>query len=119
MPSTKGHEERLSSSPNAYADTTPYAASIQISARPVSRRGSSPAPIPTQAEHIIWNGSHGPTPPVSRADANSDVQPSTKPKPGPNTRPARISTKNTSSTPPVPGDRPRSTAFTADSTPST
>ena len=51
--------------------------------------------MPTQAAHIIWNGSHGPTPAVSRAEANSDVTPSTKPKPAPNTRPARISRKKT------------------------
>src|SRR3954449_9832414 len=119
MPSTNGHDERLSSSPNAYAATTPYAASIRISARPVTRRGRRPAPIPTQAEQSIWYGSHGPTPPVRSADANSDVQPSTNPKPGPKTRPPRISRKNTSSTPPVPGESPRSTAFTADRTPST
>ena len=38
--------------------------------------------MPTQAEASIWNGSHGPTPAVSSAEANSEVQPSTKPKPG-------------------------------------
>src|SRR4051812_40064452 len=105
--------------PKAYADTTPYAASMVISARPVNLRGSSPAPIPTQAETSIWYGSHGPTPPVSRADANSEVQPRTNPNPGPNTRPARIRTKKTSSTPAVPGESPRSTALIAESTPST
>ena len=36
---------------------------------------------------------------MSRAEANSEVQPSTNPNAGPNTRPARISRKNTSSTP--------------------
>jgi hypothetical protein len=54
IPSTNGHDERFSSSPKAYADTTPYAASIAISARPVTRRGSRPAPIPTHAETSIW-----------------------------------------------------------------
>ena len=53
----------------------------------MNRRGSRPAPIPTQAATSIWKGSHGPTPAVISADANSDVQPSTKPNPGPNTRP--------------------------------
>ena len=42
---------------------------------PVTRRGSSPAPIPTQAEASIWKGSHGPTPAVISAEANSEVQP--------------------------------------------
>src|SRR6478672_2139058 len=119
MPSTNGHDERLSSRPKAYAVTTPYAASIMISARPVNRRGSSPAPIPTHAEQSIWYGSQGPTPPVRSAEANNDVQPSTKPKPGPKTRPARISRKNTSSTPATPAEIPRSSALTALSTPST
>ena len=40
--------------PKAYAATTPYTTSIAISARPVTRRGSSPAPMPTQAETSIW-----------------------------------------------------------------
>ncbi len=61
----------------------PYAASSTISARPVKRLGSSPAPIPTHADTIIWKGSHGPTPAVSRADAKSEVQPRTNPNPGP------------------------------------
>jgi hypothetical protein len=117
MPSANGQPERFINRPKAYADATPYAASITISLRPVTRRGSSPASIPTQAETSIWYGSHGPTPAVTSADANSDVQPSAKPKPGPNTRPPRISRKNTSSTPAVPADRPRSTALQALSTP--
>ncbi len=75
--------------------------------------------MPTQAETSIWNGSHGPTPAVNRAEANSEVTPSTKPNPGPKTRPASTSRKNTSSTPPVPADKPRRIAITALSTPST
>ena len=75
--------------------------------------------MPTHADTSIWYGSHGPTPAVISAEANNDVQPSTKPNPGPNTRPARISRKNTSSTPAVPAERPRSSALTALSTPST
>ena len=35
--------------------------------------------MPTQAETSIWKGSHGPTPAVSNAEANRDVQPSAKP----------------------------------------
>ena len=92
---------------------------MAISARPVTRRGSRPAPIPTQAETSIWNGSHGPTPAVISAEANSDVTPSTNPNPGPKTRPARISRKKTSSMPPVPAEMPRRMAITALSTPST
>ena len=36
----------------------------------------------------IWNGSHGPPPPVSAAEANMATLPSTNPNPGPITRPA-------------------------------
>ena len=62
--------------------------------------------MPTQAEASIWKGSHGPTPAVSSAEANSEVQPRTNPKPGPKTRPPRISRKNTSSMPAMPGGQP-------------
>ena len=31
----------------------------------------------------IWNGSHGPMPPVRSAEAKRVVEPSTNPKPGP------------------------------------
>ena len=95
MPSTNGQPDRFISSPKAYAATMPYAdehRDLRATGRPAA--AASPAPIPTHADTSIWNGSHGPTPAVSRAEANSDVQPSTKPKPGPNTRPARISRKN-------------------------
>ena len=81
-------------------------------------RGSSPASRPTKAQPNIWYGIHGPTPPVISAEANSEVQPSVNPKPGPNTRPARTSTKNTVSMPAVPAPSGRRPAFTADSTPS-
>ena len=37
-----------------YAANTPYPTSTTISDRPASRRGSSPAPRPTQAEQSIW-----------------------------------------------------------------
>ena len=77
------------------------AASRAISARPRSR-GSRPAPRPTHAAPSIWKGSHGPTPPVMRADANRVVAPRTKPKPAPKTRPPRTSRKNTVSSPAVP-----------------
>jgi len=46
-----------------------------------------------------------------------EVQPRTKPKPGPKTRPASISKKNTVSMPFVPAPRGRSAALTALSTP--
>ena len=77
-----GQNHRFSSNPYANADTAPYAASSAISARPRAA-GSSPAPSPTHDAASIWNGSHGPTPPVRIADANSVVDPSTKPNPGP------------------------------------
>ncbi len=54
MPATYGQPERFIKIPKAYAATTAYAASIAISARPRGRRGSRPAPMPTQAEIIIW-----------------------------------------------------------------
>ena len=52
------------------------------------------------------------------AEANSVVDPSTNPNPGPNTRPPRTSRKNTGSMPPVPAPSGRSAAPMADSTPS-
>ena len=119
MPAMNGQPDRFISSPKAYDANTAYAASTAISARPVTRRGSSPAPMPTQAEQSIWYGSHGPTPAVISAEAKSDVQPSTNPKPGPKTRPPRISRKNVSSTPATPGEMPRRIALAALSTPRT
>src|SRR5580658_352503 len=80
--------------------------------------GSSPANMPTQAQPNIWYGIHGPTPAVSSADANSDVQPSAKPNPAPYTRPASTSMKNTVSIPAVPAPSGRNAALIADSTPS-
>ncbi len=74
--------------------------------------------MPIQAQPNIWYGSQGPTPPVSSADANRDVQPSANPKPAPNTRPASTSRKNTVSTPAVPPPSGRSAALIADRTPS-
>ena len=70
--------------------------------------------MPIHAEAIIWNGSHGPTPAVSSADANSDVQPSTNPNPGPRPAPASTSRKNTVSIPAVPAPSGRSAALIAD-----
>src|SRR5262249_54861869 len=96
-----GQNDRLSKKPNKYADRAPQPTSIAISALPRSG-GSSPANMPTHAAPNIWYGSHGPTPPVSIAEANRDVQPSAKPNPAPYTRPPRMSRKNTISTPAVP-----------------
>ena len=48
---------------------------MAISHRPATRRGSSPAPSPIHAEAIIWNGSHGPTPPVTRARGEKRQRP--------------------------------------------
>jgi hypothetical protein len=74
--------------------------------------------MPTQAAPSIWKGSQGPTPAVTSAEAKSVVHPKANPNPAPKTRPASTSRKNTSSTPPVPADRPRRTELIAVSTPS-
>src|ERR1700722_1252515 len=74
--------------------------------------------MPPHAQRNIWYGSHGPTPPVSSAEANSDVQPSAKPKPAPYTLPASTRMKKTVSMPAVPAPSGRSAALIADSTPS-
>src|SRR3984957_10068867 len=74
--------------------------------------------MPPHAQRNIWYGIHGPPPPVSSAEANSDVQPSAKPKPAPYTRPASTRMKNTVSMPAVPAPSGRSAALIADSTPS-
>ncbi|KIX76563.1 hypothetical protein SF23_16560 [Streptomyces sp. MBRL 10] len=74
--------------------------------------------MPTNAQPNIWYGIQGPTPPVMSAEANSEVQPRVKPKPGPYTRPARTRMKNTVSMPAVPAPSGRTAALTADSTPS-
>src|SRR5690625_1827650 len=117
MPIANGQNERFIKKPNPYATTIPYAVSIAISQRPVTRRGSRPAPRPIHAEHIIWNGSHGPTPPVSNAEAKIATHPRAKPNPGPKTRPASTRRKNTVSIPATPAPSGRSTASTAASTP--
>ena len=82
MPVVNGQNHRFMSIPYANADSAPYTASSAISRRPRAG-GSNPAPRPTHDAASIWNGSHGPTPPVRIADANSVVDPRTKPKPGP------------------------------------
>src|SRR6478736_8759685 len=89
---------------------------MYTSARP-RRGGRQPAKNPIQAAPSIWNGSHGPTPPVSSADTNSVSAPSTNPKPRPSTRPAGINRKNTGSKPATPPLGRRSAAPHAASTP--
>src|SRR5699024_11355053 len=91
IPATNGQNDRLSSTPNATELTAPYVASRASSptrdprvSRVPTRRGRSPAPRPTQPAASIWNGSHGPTPPVSSAEENSVLTPSRNPNPGPN-----------------------------------
>src|SRR4051794_6033866 len=116
-PTANGQNDRLISNPYANDAAAPYATSNAISLRPRAR-GRSPAPMPTHAQPNIWYGSHGPTPPVMSADANSVVHPSAKPKPGPSARPPITSKKNTSSTPAVPAPNGRSAAPSAESTPS-
>src|SRR5690606_13753401 len=80
--------------------------------------GSSPATRPTNAAANIWYGIHGPTPPVSSAEANSPVLPRMKPNAGPKTLPAKMIRKKTVSTPAAPAPNGRTAATTADSTPS-
>ncbi len=70
--------------------------------------------MPTKAQPNIWYGIQGPTPPVMRAEAKSEVQPRVKPKPGPKTRPAGTRTKKTVSMPAVPAPRERMAALTAE-----
>ena len=81
-------------------------------------RGSSPAPRPIHAAPIIWNGSHGPTPPVTSAEANMPIAPRQKPKPGPSARPPRTTTIHIGSKPACPQPNGRSAAAAAASTPS-
>src|SRR5215218_8913910 len=91
---------------------------MATSARPRSG-GRQPARKPTQPAASIWKGSHGPTPAVSRALANSVTEPRTSPKPRPSARPASTSRKNTGSKPAAPPPSGRSAAPTAASTPRT
>ncbi len=74
--------------------------------------------MPTHAAPSIWKGSHGPTPPVRRADANIETAPRLKPNPGPRARPPRMSTIQIGSSPAVPAPSGRRAAMTALSTPS-
>src|SRR5690606_25149225 len=115
-PVVYGQNHMLSRNPYASADTAPYAASSSSSTRPRTR-GRSPPPSPIQPAPSIWNGSHGPMPPVSSAEANIVVLPSTNPNPGPCTRPASTSRKNIGSTPPTPAPSGRSAAPIAESKP--
>src|SRR3954451_2319531 len=91
---------------------------MTISARPRAG-GRQPAKNPTHAEPNISNGSHGPTPPVNKADVNIVSAPSTNPKPRPKTRPAGSRRKNNGVNPVTPVDGNRSAAPQAVSTPST
>ena len=113
-----GQNHRFITAPKTRPATQPYAASTARSTRPEAR-GSSAAPSPTQPAAIIWNGSHGPTPPVSKAPVTMASAPRTKPKPRPSTRPARMRRKNIGSSPAVPALRTRSAPPMAARTPST
>ena len=55
---------------------------MSTSARPRSG-GSIPAPQPTHAAPSIWNGSHGPTPPVTSARREQGGGAEHEPEPGP------------------------------------
>ena len=66
----------------------------------------------------IWNGSHGPTPPVIRADAKNATAPRTKPNPRPKTRAARMRRNHSGSNPLMPGLGTRSAAKQAARIPS-
>ncbi len=52
--------------------------------------GRQPAPKPTHPAASIWNGNHGPTPPVINPDAKNATAPRTNPNPRPKTRAASI-----------------------------
>ena len=84
------------------------------------RAAAAAAPPPSRPRRRRASGTAatGPTPPVTSADANSVVAPSTKPNPAPKTRPPRTSRKKTVSRPAVPAPSGRSAAPTAASTPS-
>ena len=79
-------------------------------------RGSMPAPIPTQPIATIWNGSHGPRPPMNRPLANMPTAPSRNPNAGPKLFPATSTTMNIALKPATnPGSR--SATIAAPSTP--
>ena len=52
------------------------------------------------------------------AEANSDTEPKTKPNPGPNAKPPRMSTAQMGSIPATPAPSGRNAAMTAERTPS-
>src|SRR5689334_1798377 len=112
-----GQNQRFITTPYKTPATSEYAASSSTSSRPLNR-GSRPARQPTHAQANIWNGIHGPTPPLISAPPSSETDPSTNPNPAPNARPASTSRKNPGSRPAVPGPSARNAAPTAASIPS-
>src|SRR5690606_2870921 len=100
-PRVNGQNDRFINRPKAKDATAPYTANIASSNRPFAC-SSRPAPRPTRAAASIRYGSHGPTPPVIRAETARVVDPTTKPSPGPNTRPPSTFRKKTGSIPPAP-----------------
>ena len=98
VPVVNGQNDRLRASRRT--GPTPHRTPRAERPRPARAAAAAvPRPDPTHAAPSIWNGSQGPTPPVTSADANRVVAPSTKPNPAPNTRPPSTSRKNTVSRP--------------------
>src|SRR4249919_2143249 len=116
-PVVNGQNQRSRRKPYASPANAPYAATSQTSRRPEAG-GRHPASSPTQAAPSIWNGSQGPTPPVTSAEAKSVTAPSTKPKPRPSARPPRTMSRNTGEKPVTPPPSGLSAAPTEASTPS-
>ncbi len=71
---------------------------------------------PIHASASIWNGSHGPIPPVTIADTAIEHRPSSRPKRGPNAAPASTTRKKIPLPPPGRSNRRRRPAD-ADSIP--
>ena len=63
-------------------------------------RPTKPAPAPIQPSASIWNGSHGPMPPVMMADTAIAHRPRRSPNRGPNAAPARTTRKKMPLPPP-------------------
>ena len=95
-PRWKGQNQKFMIAPKPKPQSQPKAPRARTSARGVQRRvarPSSPADAPNQARVSIWNGSHGPMPPVMTAETAIALSPRSIPKRGPNAAPARIAKK--------------------------
>ena len=100
-----GQNHRFITRPYSTPATSEYAASCQLTSP--ADRGSRPARQPTHAQANIWNGIHGPTPPLIIAPPSSD-SPQHEPEPGSErpTPPAPAG-RTQASSPAVPGPSAR------------